>query len=113
MKTAYHRLLLIVAASLFFAGGFTRLNGQTRPVTTFAAWGKASYFILDDGALYVANDYPYTYSASNYPVKITTGVKSVFPGDNRCFFLKTDDSLWAVGDNTYGQVFFYLKGFRC
>ena len=50
------------------------------------------------------NIFTYICNASNYPIKITTGVKSVFPGDNRCFYLKTDDSLWAVGDNSYGQL---------
>ena len=95
MKSTSCPRLLLLLALVFFASGASCLHAQTRTVASFAAWGKASYFILDDGALYVANDYPYTSSASNYPIKITTGVKSVFPGDNRCFYLKTDDSLWS------------------
>lgn len=42
-------------------------------------------------------------NAATYPSKITTGVKEVFATGRRVFYLKTDGTLWALGDNSSGE----------
>jgi alpha-tubulin suppressor-like RCC1 family protein len=104
MKSISNRLLLILTVFLLLGGGIGQLFAQTRTVSSAIVFGQSSYFVLDDGTLYAANAYPYSDTASAYPKKITTGVKSVYAGSNHFFFLKTNGTLWAVGDNSYGQL---------
>ena len=102
MKFITNRLLLVLAAFVLLGGGISQLFAQTRTVTRVAAVGNASYFVLDDGALYAAGVYP-NWTGNAATVKITTGVKEVFAAVDRLFFLKTDGTLWALGNNSSGE----------
>jgi hypothetical protein len=101
MKSTSNRLQLILTVFMFL-GGISQLFAQTRTVTRVAAVGNASYFVLDDGALYAAGVYP-NWTGNAATVKITTGVKEVFANVGRLFFLKTDGTLWALGNNSSGE----------
>lgn len=104
MKSTSCPRLLLLLALVFFASGAAGLHAQTRTVTRVAAEGLVSYILLDDGALYGAGQYPgHSGNAATYPSKITTGVKEVFATGRRVFYLKTDGTLWALGDNSSGE----------
>jgi alpha-tubulin suppressor-like RCC1 family protein len=38
------------------------------------------------------------------PIKLASDVISAFAGDSCSFFIKSDGSLWATGDNSFGQL---------
>ena len=104
MKPPLSSLVLLLAFFLCASCGSSRLCAQNGTVLAFAAWGRASYFITNDGTLWVANDAPYGDLPINYPKQVATNVRSIYPGDNRCLFIKNDDSLWAVGRNENGEL---------
>ena len=104
MKSTSCPRLFLLLALVFFTSGASGLHAQTRTVTRVAAVGDASYFVLDDGALYGAGQYlGHSGNAATYPAKITTGVKEIFATSSRVFFLKTDGTLWALGSNNSGE----------
>ncbi len=104
MKSTSCPRLFLLLALVFFTSGASGLHAQTRTVTRVAAVGNVSYFVLDDGSLYGAGQYPaHSGNAATHPAKITTGVKEVFAAARRVFFLKTDGTLWALGDNSSGE----------
>jgi alpha-tubulin suppressor-like RCC1 family protein len=106
MKSTSCPRLFLLLALVFFASGASCLHAQTRTVTRVAAVGSASYFLLDDGALYGAGQGAgVSGNATTYPAKITTGVKEVFAGKygRIVFNIKTDGTLWALGDNSSGE----------
>lgn len=104
MKSTSCPRLFLLLALVFFTSGASCLHAQTRTVNRVAATGSASYFVLDDGSLYGAGQYPaHSGNAATYPAKITTGVKEVFASERRVFFLKTDGTLLALGDNSSGE----------
>jgi alpha-tubulin suppressor-like RCC1 family protein len=101
MKSTSCPRLLLLLATVFFASGASGLHAQTRTVTRVAAVDSASYFVLDDGALYAAGASFIGYGSG--PRSISTGVKEIFARGNRIFFLKTDGTLWALGGNSRGE----------
>jgi alpha-tubulin suppressor-like RCC1 family protein len=67
-----------------------------------AAVGNASYFVLDDGALYAAGQSVWTVHGSG-PRLISTGVKEIFASQRKVFYITTNGILWALGDNNFGE----------
>ena len=101
MKSTSCPRLFLLLALVFFTSGASGLYAQTRTVTRVAAVGTASYFVLDDGALYEAGS---SFRGNvGGPRSISTGVKEVFAGPQSVFFLKTDGTLWALGSNNSGE----------
>jgi alpha-tubulin suppressor-like RCC1 family protein len=86
-------------------------------VTNIAAGAWHSLFLRTDGSLWVMgfNRYgqlgdgtygnPLTDYSTNRPEEIVAnGVTAIAAGADHSLFLKSDGSLWAMGDNTYGQL---------
>ncbi len=85
-------------------------------VTAIAAGDFHSLFLKSDGSLWAMGDNEYgqlgdgTYSKSqpygtNRPEKIVAdGVTAIAAGRYHSLFLKSDGSLWAMGDNEYGKL---------
>ena len=84
-------------------------------VTTIAAGGYFSLFLKSDGSLW-AMGYNYdgelgdgTTDSGNYYTNlpeqiVASGVTAIAGGGFHSLLLKSDDSLWAMGDNEYGQL---------
>ena len=84
-------------------------------VTTIAAGGYFSLFLKSDGSLW-AMGYNYdgelgdgTTDSGNYYTNlpeqiVASGVTAIAAGGFHSLLLKSDDSLWAMGDNEYGQL---------
>ncbi|MGD0251849.1 MAG: Ig-like domain-containing protein, partial [Verrucomicrobiota bacterium] len=85
-------------------------------VTAIAAGGSHSLFLKSDGSLWAMGDNQSgelgdgTYNAvnpfgTNQPQQIVaTNVTAIAAGGIHSLFLKSDGSLWAMGDNYYGQL---------
>jgi len=92
----------------------------TQPVTKLAAGGDHSLFLKSDGSLWAMGDNEYgqlgdgTINEKNVPKQIVasnvTAIAAGQLGDAEgdggyhSLFLKSDGSLWAMGDNEYGQL---------
>jgi alpha-tubulin suppressor-like RCC1 family protein/pimeloyl-ACP methyl ester carboxylesterase len=126
----FHNLFLKSDGSLWVMGwnnygqlGDGTFNTTNRPeqivaggVTAIAAGGWHSLFLKSDGSLW-AMGYNYygqlgdgTYSRGSSqgiatPEQIVAGgVTAVAAGIDESLFLKSDGSLWAMGDNAYGEL---------
>ena len=66
------------------------------------AWGWDLYGQLGDGS--APNYFVDVVTSNSTPQQIGTGFASVSVGANHTVAIKTDGSLWAWGDNTYGQL---------
>jgi alpha-tubulin suppressor-like RCC1 family protein len=87
------------------------VSTQAQPVTKIAAGVEHSLFLKSDGSLWAMGDNFYgelgdgTYSTNapygtNRPQQIVaSGVTAIAAGDTHSLFLKSDGSLWAMGDN--------------
>jgi hypothetical protein len=102
----------------FGAGtGYTNIpvEIQSNGVIAISAGYDFSLFLKSDGTMWGMGDQgagelgdgTYGSSVDNYgtnmPVKITNGVVAISAGYQHSLFIKTDGSLWAMGDNTYGE----------
>ena len=87
----------------------------TNGVVAISAGSDFSLFLKNDGSLWGMGDeesgqlgdgtygsYP-NYS-TNLPVQITNGVTAISAGFAHSLFIKSDGSLWAMGDNSYGEL---------
>ena len=87
----------------------------TNGVVAISAGSDFSLFLKNDGSLWGMGDeesgqlgdgtygtYP-SYS-TNLPVEITNGVTAISAGFAHSLFIKSDGSLWAMGDNSYGEL---------
>jgi alpha-tubulin suppressor-like RCC1 family protein len=99
-------------------------NGTNRPekivasgVTVIAAGDDDSMFIKSDGSLWTMgyNQYGqlgalnvptgFLHGFTNRPVEIeTSGVTAIAAGESHNLFLKSDGSLWGMGNNAHGQL---------
>jgi alpha-tubulin suppressor-like RCC1 family protein len=82
-------------------------------VTAIAAGGLHSLFLKSDGRLWAMGYNQYgqlgdgTSSSYGHNVPeqiVASGVTAIAGGDLHSLFLKNDDSLWAMGENIYGQL---------
>ena len=125
-----HSLFLKSDGSLWVMGnnqygqlGDGTYNNTNRPeqivatnVTAIAAGGLHSLFLKSDGSLWAMGDNQSgelgdgTYNTvkpfgTNQPQQIVaTNVTAIAAGGLHSLFLKSDGSLWAMGDNYYGQL---------
>jgi alpha-tubulin suppressor-like RCC1 family protein len=102
-------------AWLLFAMLLPALTSGAQAVTQVAAGGFHSLFIESDGSLWAmgrnnfgqlgdgsTNSGNY---ATNLPERIVTGdVTAIAAGGDHSLFLKSDGSLWAMGNNSNGQL---------
>ena len=89
---------------------------QTNGVTAISGGYDFSLFLKSDGTMWGMGDQgsgqlgdgTYGSSVNNYatnvPVKITNGVAAISAGFEHSLFIRNDGSLWAMGDNTYGEL---------
>jgi alpha-tubulin suppressor-like RCC1 family protein len=131
---AYHSLFLKSDGSLWAMGynnngqlGSGTLNLTNRPeqimpggVTAIAAGGNHSLFLQSDSSLWAMGQNNFgqlgdgTLIKTNRPEQIVaSGVTAIAAGGNsgvalsgggQSFFIKSDSSLWAMGDNNGGQL---------
>ncbi|MGB7746192.1 MAG: hypothetical protein WBN75_02780 [Verrucomicrobiia bacterium] len=92
------------------------VTSGAQPVTRVAGGGGHSLFLKGDGSLWAMGENYYgqlgdgTYGtypteATNRPEQIvTSGVTTIAGGGGFSLFLKSDGSLWAMGDNYYGEL---------
>ncbi|MGA3284872.1 MAG: hypothetical protein ABSD57_10505 [Verrucomicrobiota bacterium] len=104
-------------------GNGTYNSGTNRPeqivasgVTTIAAGGSFNLFLKNDGSLWAMGDDEYgqlgdgtygiaPYYGTNLPEEIVaSGITAIAAGGDFSLFLKSDGSLWAMGDDRYGQL---------
>jgi alpha-tubulin suppressor-like RCC1 family protein len=95
-------------------------NNASRPiivasnVVAGAAGAAHSLFLKTDGTLWAMgfnnvgqlgngtiSDY---WVANSTPISVASNVVAVAAGDSHSLFVKTDGTLWAMGDNWYGQL---------
>jgi len=84
-------------------------------VTAIAAGLNHSLFLKSDGSLWAMGDNSYgqlgdgTIDSGNYETNrpeqiVASGVTAIAAGYRHSLFLMSDGSLWAMGDNAYGQL---------
>jgi len=112
MKNNYN----VIQTWLLMAALLPVINIGAQPVVTqIAAGGNHSLFLKTDGSLWVMGDNSYgqlgdnsTDSGNfftNRPEQIlASGVIAIAAGGNHSLFVKSDGSLWVMGDDTYGQL---------
>jgi alpha-tubulin suppressor-like RCC1 family protein len=85
----------------------------TTNVTAIAAGWNHSLFLKDDGSLWAMGNNAFgqlgdgtlNSTGTNSPEKIVAGgVTAIAAGNGHSLFLKSDGSLWAMGDNSSGQL---------
>ena len=85
----------------------------TTNVTAIAAGWNHSLFIMNDGSLWAMGnnaygqlgDGHYNSTGINKPEKVVaSGVTAIAAGEYHSLFLKSDGSLWAMGNNADGQL---------
>jgi|ERR1039458_421619 alpha-tubulin suppressor-like RCC1 family protein len=86
----------------------------TSPVTAIAAGYSHSLFLKGDGSLWAMGDDIWgelgdggaisSYGTNKPELIVASGVTTIAAGENASLFLKSDGSLWAMGDNYNGQL---------
>jgi len=88
----------------------------TNGVVAIVCGGDHSLFINTNGDLYAMGDDGYgqlgdglgtsnaTPVSTNRPEFITNGVVAIAAGEDHSLFIRTNGSLWAMGNNFYGQL---------
>jgi alpha-tubulin suppressor-like RCC1 family protein/sugar lactone lactonase YvrE len=94
MKTSV-RSFLVFAAMLFCASVFaqTRITTTAQLPAPGLLW--ANGFVADSMA---------NFDGSPTPMKVAAGTAAVAAGSDFSLIVKTDGSLWAVGDNSFGEL---------
>jgi alpha-tubulin suppressor-like RCC1 family protein len=110
MKTIRNLILICALETVMFV---TTIS-QAQPVTKIAAGYQHSMFLKGDGSLWVMGyniqralgDGTSGFDVqTNFPELIlTSDVIAVAAGGSHSLFLKSDGSLWAMGDNSSGQL---------
>ena len=105
-----HKLIRIW---LLCAAVLPGVTSGAQPVTRIAAGEMHSLFLKGDGSLWAMGDNEdgqlgdgtYSYPGTNRPEQILTcGVTAIAAGGSHNLFLKSDGSLWAMGDNAFNQL---------
>jgi alpha-tubulin suppressor-like RCC1 family protein len=85
----------------------------TTNVTAIAAGWNHSLFLKDDGSLWAMGNNAFgqlgdgtlNSNGTNSPeMVVASGVTAIAAGNGHSLFLKSDGSLWAMGDNSSGQL---------
>ena len=105
----------LIQICLLCAAVLQAVTSGAQPVTKIAAGYGHSLFLKSDGSLW-AMGYNYdgqlgdgTTDSGNYYTNlpeqiVASGVTAIAAGGFHSLLLKSDDSLWAMGDNEYGQL---------
>ncbi len=100
---------------LFCALVLHAVTSGAQPVTKIAAGGSYSLFLKSDGSLWAMGDNEMGelgdgttddgYYETNLPEQIVaSNVTAIAGGWEDSLFLKSDGSLWGMGDNEYGEL---------
>jgi len=107
---------ILIQKYLLLAFMLLALTASAQTVTKMSCGGGTSLFLKEDGSLWgmglnyygelgigtFTTSFP---SGSNQPVLIVTnGVTAIAGGDPSSMFLKSDGSLWVMGENNFGQL---------
>ena len=106
------KTLPTLAMSLFvFLSAITSLRATDATVIAVAAgdsWNKdsVSAYLTSDGKLWVMGFTPWQFypSGGNTPVQVASNVKAVAVSGDHSLFVTNDGSLYATGNNKYGQL---------
>ncbi|HRP44810.1 MAG TPA: hypothetical protein PLU27_08590, partial [Ginsengibacter sp.] len=108
LKSSFNKSYLLGAALLLSTAGISQnINSGNMQV---ASGINTSFFINAQNQLYTWGNnsryqWPKTKSSLQYlPVKVMDNVSRVTSGEYHILILKTDGSLWAIGNNDYGQL---------
>ena len=94
---------------------FFRLNLTAQTVTQIAAGGYHSIFLKNDGSLWAMGDNVYgqlgdgtfgiypNYGSNHLEQIVASNVTAIAAGYLHSLFLKSDGSLWTMGDNHFGE----------
>jgi alpha-tubulin suppressor-like RCC1 family protein len=107
--------LKLIRICLLGAVMLQAVGSGAQPVTTVAAGGGHSLFLKSDGSLWVMGDNEFgqlgdgTTDNGNYETNlpeeiVASNVTAIAAGGWHSLFLKSDGSLWGMGDNEYGQL---------
>jgi len=122
-----HSLYLKTNGTLWAAGynNFGQLGDGTKPtnqatpvqvatgVSALAAGGTHSLFLKTDNTIWVMGwnasgqlgvGPAYSYLGSPTQLVVTGSVRAIAAGNQHSLFLKTDGTLWAMGQNLFGQL---------
>jgi alpha-tubulin suppressor-like RCC1 family protein len=105
----------LIQICLLCAAVLQAVTSGAQPVTKIAAGYGHSLFLKSDGSLWaMGNNYfgqlgDGTTDSGNYYTNlpeqiVASGVTAIAAGGFHSLLLKSDDSLWAMGDNEYGQL---------
>jgi alpha-tubulin suppressor-like RCC1 family protein len=111
-----NKLRTLKIAGLLTAGLLLAMFSEAQSVTKVAGGFFHSVFLKADGSLWAMGFNAYgqlgdgtfatnTPAGTNRPEQIVTGsVTNLAAGDDHTLFIKSDGSLWAMGQNQYGQL---------
>ncbi len=112
MKTRCNLIQLCLLAALVLPA----LNGGAQPVTQIAGGGYHSLFLKNDGSLWAMGSQRYgqlgdgistviSSGGTNHPEMIlTSNIMAIAAGEVHSLFIKSDGSLWGMGNNQYGEL---------
>jgi alpha-tubulin suppressor-like RCC1 family protein len=88
---------------------------MTNGITAIAAGSDHSLLLKSNGSLWATGDNEYgqlgdgstdggSYETNQFEQVVSGGVTAIAAGYDHSLFIKDDGSLWAMGDNQYGQL---------